>query len=162
MAGDFSCTRLDEGMYHASGGERIEACSRRSPVVFMGVHVLSTHLATIEPTMRVGICAGHSTHPQHRGVTYGDLVEQHLCRAACDVVESRLLDAGVEVFDPRIDELGLPYPDYINQRIDVFNQEGVDAAVDLHLNDILPGQSTETCCNGSCRTRPRIMKTERM
>ena len=91
--------------------------------------------------MRIGICAGHSNHPNpdYRGVVCGDLEEWELCRETVNELRLLLMDAGLEVYDPLSDMRREPYPEYLNHRIDAFNAEGVDAVVAVHLNAIVPG-----------------------
>ena len=93
--------------------------------------------------MQIGICAGHSNHPDHRGVTYGDLEEWQICREVVNELRLLLLDAGLEVYDPLMDMRELPYPNYLNERISAFNAERVDAVVAVHLNDVVPGRDPD-------------------
>jgi N-acetylmuramoyl-L-alanine amidase len=82
--------------------------------------------------MRLGICAGHSVISP--GVVVAGETEQAWCRRIADGVAFEASRRGWEVIDPRSDEMGLGYPEYLVHRIEALRRAQVDAAIDVHLN----------------------------
>lgn len=82
--------------------------------------------------MRIGICAGHSLVSP--GAVSGRLRERDVCRDVVDLATPLLHDCGHLVFDPRSDETEYGFPIYLAQRIQFYNRQQLDLAIDVHLN----------------------------
>ena len=103
----------------------------------------------------IGLCAGHCK--QVPGAGRNGIFEQPVNRRICFELAERLLSAGLGVIDPMSDTLEYPpavliadvYPELaprikytkatpagstIYHRIQAYNDEGVDLAIDMHFN----------------------------